>query len=135
MSRRGEGVAAAGNVRPGRSDGDVALAQQHSGERLDLEVGQGVPLCLGEASYLLLDEPQIVEDRLGDRGDHGGDLVRRHPEGLGTPVVELLRPPAYGGIAVLPYVGDHVGDGFDDFRTAGPRRIQRDGSFNDLAFR
>jgi hypothetical protein len=73
--RRGDHrVAASGYVGADRGDRDVAVAQEHAGERLDLDVVHGGALGLREAPYLGLGEADVVERLLVDPRDDALDL-------------------------------------------------------------
>jgi hypothetical protein len=86
------------------------VAEEHSGQRLHLNVSDGVALHLGEMSHLLLDEGDVVEHLLRQGADDLADLLGAEPETLGDPMVELLRIVAYGRLAPVANVGDHCPD-------------------------
>jgi hypothetical protein len=68
----------------------VALAKEHAGQRLHLDLGQRLQLVLGEAPHLILREPDVFDDLAGEAVDAGCYLVLSEPEGLRRPAVEAF---------------------------------------------
>jgi hypothetical protein len=91
MCRGHQRVATTRDVGTGRRNRDVALAQEHSWQRLDLEVRDRIALVLSKLPNLLLHEANVIKHRLW-QGPH--DVVERwHVEekGFRAPSVELFR--------------------------------------------
>ena len=100
--RRGDHrVAPARHVAADRVHRDVAVAEDHAGQRLDLEVLHRLALLLREAAHLRLRELDVVEVALGDVSDRLLDLLRRELERGRRPLVELLRQRAHRVVAAL----------------------------------
>ena len=64
VRRGGQRVLAAGDVGTRGLHGYVLLAEEHAGQRLDLDVDERVALGLREPAHLLLHEHDVVDDLL-----------------------------------------------------------------------
>ena len=106
VRRGGQRVLSAGDVGARGLNGDVLLAEEHPGQRLDLDVDERVPLRLRERAHLLLHEHDVVDDLLVEGRHDLCDAGVVESEGLGAPLVELLRVLPYGRVAVVADVVD-----------------------------
>ena len=70
-------IAPARHVAADRVHRNVAVTEDHAGQRLDLEILHGVALLLREAAHLRLREFDVVEIALGDLADRLLDFLRR----------------------------------------------------------
>ena len=109
--RRGDHrIAAARHVAADRVHRDVAVAEDHAGQRLHLQVLHRVFLLLREVAHLGLRELDVVEVALRHLRDRLLDLGRRQAEILRLPVVEFLRQLADRGVLLVLDFGE---DAFD----------------------
>jgi len=93
---------AARAVRADGTNRNLALAKEHSGQRLGLEVGQRGALPLGEVADLDLGELDALLQRVGQGVARFGDLVRGDLEAGWVPAVELSRVGVHSiGAAML----------------------------------
>ena len=103
-------VVPAGRVGTDAADRDPALPEQHPGQRLRLEVHQGVPLQPGEPGHLVDQELRAGGHRGLHLLDRPVDRLRWHPEGRRRPAVEPFRVPPDGARALPLDVGEHRAD-------------------------
>ncbi len=75
------------------------MAEDHAGQRLDLDITQRSPLDLGEVADLGLGKADVVQGLLRDGVDDVGDLRLAQPEAFRVPAVELQRQLAHGLVA------------------------------------
>src|SRR5262249_61024697 len=94
-------VAAAWHIAADRIDRDMAMAENDSGQGLDLEIEHGVALLLREVAHLCLSKLDVLDITRGDLRYGALDLGGREMEILRRPFVELLRQFADGD--VLPF--------------------------------
>ncbi len=71
---RQERVPTAGDVRCDRLHGHVLLPEEHAGQGLDLEVGEGGELVARHGAHLLLHEPDVLDHLVGHARHDLGDL-------------------------------------------------------------
>ena len=115
-------IAPARHVAADRIHRDVAVAEDHAGQRLDLQIAHGLLLLLREVAHLRLGEFDVVEVALSHLGDRALDLGRRQFEILRLPVVELLRQLADRGVLL---VVDLRQDALDGLANLGVRGLDR----------
>ena len=90
--RRGEHrVAPAGHVGADGAHRDVAVAERHARQRLDLEVAQRLALRCGEGAHLLLGEGDVLAQLVVERSPAAGDRRLVDDERRRVPAVELAR--------------------------------------------
>src|SRR5260370_222108 len=99
MRRGDHGIAAGGHVTTDRVHRDVPVTEDDAGQRLDLEIAQGLLLPLREVAHLRLRELDVIEIALADLGYRAFDLVRRKLERSRRPAVEFFRGFAHRRIA------------------------------------
>src|SRR5262249_45360660 len=97
------------HVAADRIHRDVAVTQHDAGQRLDLEIAQGLLLLLREIAYLRLRELDVVEVALAQPRYRALRLRRGEPERGRGPSVEPLRELAHRRIAPRLDLGE---DGF-----------------------
>src|SRR5262249_39060750 len=101
-------------------DRDVAVAEDHAGQGLDLEVAHRLLLLLREVAHLALRELDVLEGALADLRDRLCDLRVRQAGALRLPVVELFRQLAGGRAAACLDAGE---DGFARLAPLGVGRL------------
>ena len=116
VRRRQQRIFAARHVAAGRPDRDVAMAEHHAGQGLDLDVADRSALRLGEAADLGLGEADVVEVAPGEPRQAGFDLRLGQPVIVAVPAVELDRQVADRLVAALGDVGENGLDGAADLR-------------------
>ena len=94
--RRGDhGVTPARYIAADGVDRDVAMAEFDAGDGLDLDVGEGGALDLGELANLGLGEGDVGDGLVRHRGDEAVDLLGAKAKALGRPAVEFHRQRAH----------------------------------------
>ena len=109
--RRGDHrVAPAWHVAADARHRNVAVAEHHAGQRLDLEVAHRLLLLLREVAHLALRELDVLEVALADLRDRLVDLGVGQAKALRLPAVELLRQLADRRVAARLDVGEDLLD-------------------------
>jgi hypothetical protein len=104
--RRGEQrIFAAGHVAAGAVHRHVLVAEDHAGQRLDLDLLHAVLLDLREVAHLRLRELDVLQVLAGELVDAVLHLLRREAVILAVPAVELDRQLAHRRIAAALDVG------------------------------
>ena len=75
------------------------MAEDHAGQRLDLEVEDGRSLALGEVAHLGLGEADVVQVTLGDPRQRAFDILLAKAEGIRFVPVEFQRELTDGRVA------------------------------------
>ena len=101
----------------------MLLAEEHTGQRLDLDVDERVALGLRERAHLLLDEHDVVDHLLRQRRHDLGDLLGVETEARRGPLVELSRE--YLRTAASPVAADVGDDPAHSLGDLAPARCRR----------
>ena len=102
---------AARHIAADRLHRDRAVPQDHARPRLDLDVGHGGALRLGERADLSLSKPDVVQIARRHAGDRRLDLGRGKAEAVRRVRIELLAQLAHGSVAAFGDVGQRRLDG------------------------
>src|SRR5690606_14291981 len=89
--------------------GNLALAENDTGHRLDFEVLQALSLPLGETAHLGLGEMDVFDERLGQAAPGLLYLFFRHLKGGRIPLVKAARILPHCRFPASFYVRDNVG--------------------------
>ena len=87
------------------------MAEDHTGQRLDLYIRHRGALRFGETAHLILGKADIVQLARAQFADQRLDLIRAQPEAWRRIAVEFLRKFAHGRVAARADIGQRF---FDD---------------------
>jgi hypothetical protein len=115
MRRCDHRITAARHVTADRIHGDMTMAKDDAGQRLDLKVVHRFALLLGEVAHLRLRELDVIEVAFGDLRYGALDLLWGKAKILWRPFVEFLRQFANCDILPLINLREDAFDGFAYF--------------------
>ncbi len=114
MRRGDHRVAPARHIAADPADRDMAMAEHHAGQGLDLDILQRGALDLGEVADLRLGEFDVGDGLRRDLRDESADLVVGQPKARRRPFVEFLGQFAHRRVAARADIGDDALDGAAD---------------------